>query len=263
MSGRCRRASPGSWQVQPALRPVLVVDDQDPAVAGALPRRAGRRRRRAYRRLRMHRQVPRRGRTPARGSRGRGRRSPRRSRPRAGLSSSAGAASWASRPPTANDGDLVAELDRLVDVVGDEHDGLAELGLQPEELVLQLARAPPGRRRRTARPSASPAGRRPAPGPPRPAAAGHRTAAPDTGLANAAVQADPLQQLRGARPGPRACPGPAAPARSRRCPARCGAGTARRSGSRSRCPGAARRRPWWRCPCRRWRSGPRSARSSG
>ena len=33
--------------------------------------------------------------------------------------------------------DLVAELDRLVDVVGDEHDRLAQLGLQPEELVLQ------------------------------------------------------------------------------------------------------------------------------
>ena len=35
-------------------------------------------------------------------------------------------------------GDLVAELDGLVDVVGDEDDGLAELALQPEELLLQL-----------------------------------------------------------------------------------------------------------------------------
>ena len=34
--------------------------------------------------------------------------------------------------------DLVAELDGLVDVVGDEDDGLAELGLQAQELVLQL-----------------------------------------------------------------------------------------------------------------------------
>ena len=36
------------------------------------------------------------------------------------------------------DGHLVAELDRLVDVVRDEEDGLAELALQAQELVLQL-----------------------------------------------------------------------------------------------------------------------------
>ena len=35
-------------------------------------------------------------------------------------------------------GDLVAELHGLVDVVGDEQDGLAELALQPQELVLEL-----------------------------------------------------------------------------------------------------------------------------
>ena len=34
--------------------------------------------------------------------------------------------------------DLVAELDRLVDVVGDEDDRLAQLALQAQELVLQL-----------------------------------------------------------------------------------------------------------------------------
>ena len=34
--------------------------------------------------------------------------------------------------------DLVAELDRLVDVVGDEHDGLAQFALQPQDLGLQL-----------------------------------------------------------------------------------------------------------------------------
>jgi hypothetical protein len=33
--------------------------------------------------------------------------------------------------------DLVAHLDRLVDVVGDEDDRLADLGLQAQELVLQ------------------------------------------------------------------------------------------------------------------------------
>ncbi len=35
------------------------------------------------------------------------------------------------------DRDPVAHLDRLVDVVGDEEDRLPDLGLQPEELVLQ------------------------------------------------------------------------------------------------------------------------------
>ena len=35
------------------------------------------------------------------------------------------------------DRDPVAHLDRLVDVVGDEEDRLAQLGLQPQELVLQ------------------------------------------------------------------------------------------------------------------------------
>ena len=37
------------------------------------------------------------------------------------------------------DGDLVTQLDGLVDVVGDEHDRLAEFRLQAQELVLQLA----------------------------------------------------------------------------------------------------------------------------
>ena len=41
-------------------------------------------------------------------------------------------------PPTRRTADLVAELDRLVDVVGDEDDRLAELALQAQELVLQL-----------------------------------------------------------------------------------------------------------------------------
>jgi hypothetical protein len=37
----------------------------------------------------------------------------------------------------AHDSDSVAHLDRLVDVVRDEEDRLAQLGLQPQELVLQ------------------------------------------------------------------------------------------------------------------------------
>src|SRR5580765_6725551 len=36
------------------------------------------------------------------------------------------------------DHDLVTEQERLLDVVGDEHDGLAELALQPQQLVLEL-----------------------------------------------------------------------------------------------------------------------------
>ena len=36
------------------------------------------------------------------------------------------------------DGDPFAELDCLVDVMGDEHDCLTEIGLQTDELVLQL-----------------------------------------------------------------------------------------------------------------------------
>ena len=36
-----------------------------------------------------------------------------------------------------HDRDAVAHLDRLVDVVGDEEDRLADLGLKPEELVLE------------------------------------------------------------------------------------------------------------------------------
>ena len=38
----------------------------------------------------------------------------------------------------AEDDDLVGQQERLVDVVGDEHDGLAELALQPVELGLQV-----------------------------------------------------------------------------------------------------------------------------
>ena len=60
--------------------------------------------------------------------------------------SSAGAASSSSGGPycascaaLAEDRDPVAERDRLVDVVGDEHDRLAQLALQPQELVLQRA----------------------------------------------------------------------------------------------------------------------------
>ena len=49
--------------------------------------------------------------------------------------SSAGA-SWTSWP-AAHDGDLVAHLDRLVDVVGDEDDRLAHLLVEAQEVVLE------------------------------------------------------------------------------------------------------------------------------
>ncbi len=81
------------------------------------------------------------------------------------------------------DGDAVTELDGLVDVVGDQDDGLAQPLVEVEELVLEPAPARWGRRRRTARPSASPADRRRAPGPPRPAGAARRTARTGSGLA--------------------------------------------------------------------------------
>ena len=54
--------------------------------------------------------------------------------------------------PDPQDGDLVAELDRLVDVVRDEEDRLAQLALEAEELVLQLVADDGVDRARTARP---------------------------------------------------------------------------------------------------------------
>ncbi len=50
------------------------------------------------------------------------------------------------------DRDAVAELERLVDVVGDEDDGLAQLALQAAELLLQAGARDRDRWRRTARP---------------------------------------------------------------------------------------------------------------
>ena len=95
--------------------------------------------------------------------------------------------------------DPVAHPDRLVDVVGDQHDGLAELATAAAGTRPAAGPAPPGRRRRTARPSAAPAGSRPAPGPRRPAAAGRRRA--------------------GAGSGRRTSRGPARPGRAARWPA--------------------------------------------
>ena len=107
-------------------------------------------------------------------------------------------------PPTAEHGDLVAELDGLVDVVGDEHDGLAELALQPQELVLELLaddRVDGGERlvhqhhRRVG-------GERPRDADALLLAAGElgRVA-----VGECRVEADPLEQLRRPGPGPASC----------------------------------------------------------
>ena len=110
------------------------------------------------------------------------------------------------------DRDPVAHLDRLVDVVGDEEDRLAELGLQAQELVLQplavdrvdgaerLVHQHHARGWRRAR------GRR------RPAAAGRPRAGPDSG-----------RRSRGRGRSARAARRRAPAARSR--PSRAGAGT--------------------------------------
>ena len=125
--------------------------------------------------------------------------------------------------------DLVAELDRLVDVVGDEQDRLAELGLQPEELVLQLLaddrvdraeRLVHQHHRRVG-------GERPGHADALLLAAGElvRVAAGEL-----RGQADPLEQLEAAARAPSAGPSRAAAAPSRCCRRPCGAGRARRAG---------------------------------
>jgi hypothetical protein len=56
-------------------------------------------------------------------------------------SSASGGPNWAIWPALLHDRDAVAEQHRLVDVVGDEHDGLAEIALEPLELLLERAAA--------------------------------------------------------------------------------------------------------------------------
>ena len=80
-----------------------------------------------------------------------------------------------------HDGDEVAHLDRLVDVVRHEEDGLREVVLEPGATRSADGRARSGRRRRTARPSAGWADRPRARGPRRRAAARHRRAGSGTG----------------------------------------------------------------------------------
>ena len=161
-----------------------------------------------------------------------------------------------------HDRDPVAHLDRLVDVVGDEEDRLADFGLQAEELVLQALAVDRVDRRRRARPSASPAGRRRALARPRPAAAGRRRAAPGSGRRGRG-RARPGRAARSCGRGSAPCPSRAAAARWRCSGRSCGGGRGRSAGSRSRSPAAASPRRA-ASPTRR-RSGcrPRSARPSG
>ena len=138
------------------------------------------------------------------------------------------------------DGDLVAELDRLVDVVGDHDDGLAELALQAEEELVQLAADHRiDRGERLVHQQHQRIGRQ---------GTGH----PDALL----LTAGELRRVavrRACGPGRRCPAAPSARLRdfclSQRCrsghgarcsPAPCDAGTARRSGSRSPSGGAGR-----------------------
>ena len=128
-SSRCGSTQPSGWRsssttsTQPSRRPARPASAVAPsATVGSVRERQRRGRRRSR----------------ARGSRGRGRRSRRRSRRPGAASSSAGVGELGELAADAQHRDLVAELDRLVDVVGDEHDGLAQLALQAQELVLQL-----------------------------------------------------------------------------------------------------------------------------
>ena len=137
------------------------------------------------------------------------------------------------------DRDPVAHLDRLVDVVGDEDDRLADLGLQAQELVLEAVavdrvdraerlvhqhqRRVGGERAGDADALALAAGEL------RRVALGHLLRQPDQ-----------VEQLVDAVGDPAACPSRAASGPWRCCQRSYGAGTGRSAGSRSRCRAAGR-----------------------
>ncbi len=99
---------------------------------------------------------------------------------------------------------LIAQQERLVDVVGHEHDGLVELALQADQLRLQLGPHDRVDRRRRARPSAGCWGQRPTRAPHPRAAAGRRRAGSGTGRpARGKVRPD-VEQLEGLARAPRA-----------------------------------------------------------
>ena len=136
-------------------------------------------------------------------------------------------------------GDPVAQLGRLLDVVRDEDDGLLELRLQVEELLLQ---ALPGDRVDGAERLVHQQDRRIAaegPGHADPLALAARELVWEAPPVVVGVEPDQLEQL--VHPGrrPEAGPSRADGAPWRRCRPPGGAGRGRPAGSRSRCPGAA------------------------
>ena len=140
----------------------------------------------------------------------------------------------------AHDRDPVAHLDRLVDVVGDEEDGLADLRLQAQELVLQALAVDRVDRAEGLVHQHHQRVRRQRPGDADPLllAAGElrRVAIGEVG-----VEPDQGQQL-GAAGAPRAPSSSRAAAARRRCSRRsCGGGRGRPAGSRSRSRAAAGR----------------------
>ena len=138
----------------------------------------------------------------------------------------------------AHDRDPVAHLDRLVDVVGDEEDGLADLGLEAQELVLQALAVDRVDRAEglVHQHHQGVRGERPRHPDPLLLAAGElrRVAVGEVG-----VEADQLEQLGGARAARAPCPSRAAGARWRCSRRSCGGGRGRPAGSRSRSRAAA------------------------
>ena len=173
-------------------------------------------------------------------------------------------------PSPVQHADNARQLQRLVDVVRDEHDRFAGLGAGCAAARPAMRRARSGPMPRTVRPSAAGRGRPPAPAPPRRAAARRRKAG--AGIFRDMSSGSRRSSAAIPRPGRAralaASPGGAA--RSRYCPRPANAETGRPTGSRSRCGGAAppaagaahpRRRPG-SCRNRTARAGLSCARSS-
>ena len=132
-------------------------------------------------------------------------------------------------PPDPQHRDLVAELDGLVDVVGDEDDRLAELALQAQELVLQLlAHHRVDRRERLVHEHHRRVGReRPGDADALLLSAGELRGVPVTELGG---EADPLEQLPRALADPLLVPAEQAGHRADVLRGPCGGGRGRRAG---------------------------------
>ena len=121
-----RRLLPVARGGAPAQRAPVVVGGQDPAVEAAVAHLGGRHLRRRAQRQQLEPAVV---------------ADEVATKSLAGwASSSAGGPNWAMLAALLQDRDAVAEQHRLVDVVGDEHDRLAELALQAQELAAAARR---------------------------------------------------------------------------------------------------------------------------